>query len=283
MTIGSFHRELANRLSEKGTLDADLESEVIIRHVLGIDRSVFFRDLMRSITFHEKQSLEKIIKRRLLGEPLSYIIGTREFYSISLFVNHDVLIPRQETELLVETILSFVNENQLNNPRIVDVGTGSGAIAIALAINVPTAIIDAIDISEKALKVAKSNIDMYGLNDRVSLHRGDLLASINENDLDVIVSNPPYIPTGDMSLLQKEVLLEPRVALDGGEDGLGVISRLLWESTIKLSSNGILVFEVGSEQALAALNLAEQIFPKRPVRLLEDLSRNPRAILIGCN
>tara|TARA_Y100001934_G_C12172903_1_gene687591 strand:- start:159 stop:1010 length:852 start_codon:yes stop_codon:yes gene_type:complete len=283
MTIGSFHRELANRLSEKGTLDADLESEVIIRYVLGIDRSVFFRDLMRSITFHEKQSLEKIIKRRLLGEPLSYIIGTREFYSISLFVNHDVLIPRQETELLVETILSFVNENQLNNPRIVDVGTGSGAIAIALAINVPTAIIDAIDISEKALKVAKSNIDMYGLNDRVSLHRGDLLASINENDLDVIVSNPPYIPTGDMSFLQKEVLLEPRVALDGGEDGLGVISRLLWESTIKLSSNGILVFEVGSEQALAALNLAEQFFPGRPVSLLEDLSRNPRAILIGCN
>ena len=283
MTIGSFHRELANRLSEKGTLDADLESEVIIRYVLGIDRSVFFRDLMRSITFHEKQSLEKIIKRRLLGEPLSYIIGTREFYSISLFVNHDVLIPRQETELLVETILSFVNENQLNNPRIVDVGTGSGAIAIALAINVPTAIIDAIDISEKALKVAKSNIDMYGLNDRVSLHRGDLLASINENDLDVIVSNPPYIPTGDISFLQGEVLLEPRVALDGGEDGLSVISRLLWESTIKLSSNGILIFEVGSEQALAALNLAKQIFPKRPVRLLEDLSRNPRAILIGCN
>ena len=283
MTIGSFHRELANRLSEKGTLDADLESEVIIRYVLGIDRSVFFRDLMRSITFHEKQSLEKIIKRRLLGEPLSYIIGTREFYSISLFVNHDVLIPRQETELLVETILSFVNENQLNNPRIVYVGTGSGAIAIGLAINVPTAIIDAIDISEKALKVAKSNIDMYGLNDRVSLHRGDLLASINENDLDVIVSNPPYIPTGDISFLQGEVLLEPRVALDGGEDGLSVISRLLWESTIKLSSNGILIFEVGSEQALAALNLAKQIFPKRPVRLLEDLSRNPRAILIGCN
>ena len=283
MTIGSFHRELANRLSEKGTLDADLESEVIIRHVLGIDRSVFFRDLMRTITSHEEGFLEKIIKRRLLGEPLSYIIGTREFYSISLSVNHDVLIPRQETELLVETVLSFINESQLDNPRIVDVGTGSGAIAIALAINQPTALIDAVDISEKALKVAKSNIDKHGLNDRISLQMGDLLASIHENDLDVIVSNPPYIPTGDISFLQGEVLLEPRVALDGGEDGLGVISRLLWESTIKLSSNGILIFEVGSEQALAALNLAEQIFPKRPVRLLEDLSRNPRAILIGCN
>ena len=283
MTIGSFHRELANRLSEKGTLDADLESEVIIRHVLGIDRSVFFRDLMRTITTHEEQSLEKIIKRRLLGEPLSYIIGTREFYSISLSVNHDVLIPRQETELLVETVLSFINESQLDNPRIVDVGTGSGAIAIALAINQPTALIDAVDISEKALKVAKSNIDKHGLNDRISLQMGDILASIHENDLDVIVSNPPYIPTGDISFLQGEVLLEPRVALDGGQDGLGVISRLLWESTIKLSSNGILIFEVGSEQALAALNLAEQIFPKRPVRLLEDLSRNPRAILIGCN
>ena len=283
MTIGSFHRELANRLSEKGTLDADLESEVIIRHVLGIDRSVFFRDLMRTISSHEEESLEKIIKRRLLGEPLSYIIGTREFYSISLSVNHDVLIPRQETELLVETVLSFINESQLDNPRIVDVGTGSGAIAIALAINQPTAIIDAVDISEKALKVAKSNIDKHGLNDRISLQMGDLLASIHENDLDVIVSNPPYIPTGDISFLQGEVLLEPRVALDGGEDGLGVISRLLWESTIKLSSNGILIFEVGSEQALAALNLAKQIFPKRPVRLLEDLSRNPRAILIGCN
>ena len=198
-------------------------------------------------------------------------------------VNHDVLIPRQETELLVETVLSFINESQLDNPRIVDVGTGSGAIAIALAINQPTAIIDAVDISEKALKVAKSNIDKHGLNDRISLQMGDLLASIHENDLDVIVSNPPYIPTEDISFLQGEVLLEPRVALDGGEDGLGVISRLLWESTIKLSSNGILIFEVGSEQALAALNLAEQIFPKRPVRLLEDLSRNPRAILIGCN
>ena len=283
MTIGSFHRELANRLSEKGTLDADLESEVIIRHVLGIDRSVFFRDFMRTITSHEEGSLEKIIKRRLLGEPLSYIIGTREFYSISLSVNHDVLIPRQETELLVETVLSFIHESQLDNPRIVDVGTGSGAIAIALAINQPTAIIDAVDISEKALKVAKANIDKHGLNDRISLHMGDLLGSIHENDLDVIVSNPPYIPTRDISFLQGEVLLEPRVALDGGEDGLSVISRLLWESTIKLSSNGILIFEVGSEQALAALNLAEQIFPKRPVRLLEDLSRNPRAILIGCN
>ena len=282
MTIGSFHREFANRLIEKGSLDADLESEVVIRHVLGIDRSDFFRDLMRTVTSDEEQALEKIIKRRLLGEPLSYIIGTREFYSISLSVNPDVLIPRQETEILVDTIIYFLNENQLERPRIVDVGTGSGAIAIALATNLPTARINAIDISEKALKVARANIDKYGLTDRIALHLGDTLESIDENNLDVIVSNPPYIPTADIRFLQKEILSEPNVALDGGEDGLDVIRGLLKQSTIKLSSKGILVFEVGSEQSLAAAKLAEQSFPGRPVSLLQDLSRNPRAVLVGC-
>ena len=266
-------------LIKTGSPDAQLEAEVLIRHVLGIDRATFFRDLEEPVTDSDRQQLDDLVVRRLRREPLNYITGFREFYGLSFEVSDSVLIPRQETELLVETVISLARTRSKSEMKICDVGTGSGAIAISLAVNLPFAEITAIDISQSALDIANANRRTHGVYNRVALRRGNLLEPVDFKP-EIIVSNPPYIPMGDLSLLQPEIQYEPRVALDGGTDGLELIRGLLSQSLDKVSSTGAILFEIDSSQENSARILAREYFPNADISVLDDLSGSSRAILI---
>ncbi len=279
MKLGEALFSVREQLVEIGSYDARIEAEVILCHVLGIDRATMLRDLQESLIMEQEDLVTTLVKRRIEGEPLSYITGTREFYALSFEITEDVLIPRQETELLVEAVIKFSKKRDCALLNIADVGTGSGAIAIAIAVNIPFACVTAIDISQKALEVADVNRRTHGVLDRVSLRLGNLLEPLS-GEMNIIVSNPPYIPEGAIDGLQREVLREPRLALDGGPDGLRVIRNLLRQAKLKLSSLGMMVFEIDPTQARKTSKLSKKMFPNASITVLDDLSGEHRAILI---
>ena len=249
-------KETLNVASEElmkiGSLDARLEAEVLLRHVLKIDRATMFRDLDEDVSIEDSGNIASLVKRRTQREPLAYITGAKEFYGLPFVVSEEVLIPRQETELLVDTAIVQAKSLDKSEISIVDVGTGSGAIAVSLALNIPTSSVIAVDISESALTIADDNRRAHGLYSRVKLRRGYLLEPIVEK-IDLLVSNPPYIRSDKLTSLQEEVLKEPMVALDGGYDGLELIKKLLFQAVDKMSNPSVILFEIDSAQAAEAV------------------------------
>ena len=276
-------KETLNVASEElmkiGSLDARLEAEVLLRHVLKIDRATMFRDLDEDVSIEDSGNIASLVKRRTQREPLAYITGAKEFYGLPFVVSEDVLIPRQETELLVDTAIVQAKSLDKSQISIVDVGTGSGAIAVSLALNIPTSSVIAVDISESALTIADDNRRAHGLYSRIKLRRGNLLEPIVEK-IDILVSNPPYIRSVKLTSLQEEVLKEPMVALDGGYDGLELIKKLLFQAVDKMSNPGVILFEIDSDQAAEAVKLSQQYFPSAITTVLKDLSNNERAVLL---
>ena len=276
-------KETLNVASEElmkiGSLDARLEAEVLLRHVLKIDRATMFRDLDEDVSIEDSGNIASLVKRRTQREPLAYITGAKEFYGLPFVVSEDVLIPRQETELLVDTAIAQAKSLDKSQISIVDVGTGSGAIAVSLALNIPTSSVIAVDISESALTIADDNRRAHGLYSRIKLRRGNLLEPIVEK-IDILVSNPPYIKSDKLTSLQEEVLKEPMVALDGGDDGLELIKKLLFQAVDKMSNPGVILFEIDSDQAAEAVKLSQQYFPSAITTVLKDLSNNERAVLL---
>ena len=279
MNLREIFNSAGETLMRTGSPDAQLEAEVLIRHVLQIDRATFFRDLEQPVTDCDWERLDDLVNRRLNREPLNYITGLREFYGLDFEVSDSVLIPRQETELLVDTVISLARSRPKCDMKICDIGTGSGAIAVSVAVNLPSAEVMAIDISQRALDIADANRRMHGVYNRVSLRRGNLLEPVDWKP-EIIVSNPPYIRRSDLSLLQPEIQYEPSVALDGGPDGLEVIRGLLRQSSDKVSSTGAILFEIDSSQKESARMLSREYFPNSEISILDDLSGNSRAILI---
>ncbi|HJO61088.1 MAG: peptide chain release factor N(5)-glutamine methyltransferase [SAR202 cluster bacterium] len=276
-------KETLNVASEElmkiGSLDARLEAEVLLRHVLKIDRATMFRDLDEDVSIEDSGNIASLVKRRTQREPLAYITGAKEFYGLPFVVSEEVLIPRQETELLVDTAIVQAKSLDKSEISIVDVGTGSGAIAVSLALNIPTSSVIAVDISESALTIADDNRRAHGLYSRVKLRRGNLLEPIVEK-IDILVSNPPYIRSDKLTSLQEEVLQEPMVALDGGYDGLELIKKLLFQAVDKMSNPSVILFEIDSDQAAEAVKLSQQFFPSAIITVLKDLSNNERAVLL---
>lgn len=269
----------SEELMKTGSLDAKLEAEVLLRHVLKIDRAAMFRDLDEDISMEDSSNIASLVKRRIKREPLAYITGVKEFYGLPFVVSEDVLIPRQETELLVDAAIVQAKSLGKNEISIVDVGTGSGAIAVSLALNIPTSSIIAVDISEAALAIADDNRRTHGLYSRIKLRRGNLLEPIIDK-IDILVSNLPYIRSDKLTSLQEEVLREPVVALDGGYDGLELIKRLLFQAVDKMSNPGVILFEIDPDQASEAVKLCQQFFPSAITTVLKDLSNNERAVLL---
>ena len=276
-------KETLNVASEElmkiGSLDARLEAEVLLRHVLKIDRATMFRDLDEDVSIEDSGNIASLVKRRTQREPLAYITGAKEFYGLPFVVSEEVLIPRQETELLVDTAIVQAKSLDKSEISIVDVGTGSGAIAVSLALKIPTSSVIAVDISESALTIADDNRRAHGLYSRVKLRRGSLLEPIVEK-IDILVSNPPYIRSDKLTSLQEEVLKEPMVALDGGYDGLELIKKLLFQAVDKMSNPSVILFEIDSDQAAEAVKLSQQFFPSAITTVLKDLSNNERAVLL---
>jgi release factor glutamine methyltransferase len=262
--------------------DARLEAEVMIMNVLRMPRQDIFAHQEMEVGPQQEQALAQIMERRLQREPLAYILGYKEFYGINLLVNPNVLIPRPETESLVEHAL-FMALMGMETPELViaDVGTGAGAIAINLAIHLPAARIYAIDCADPVLDVASYNIRAHNVSDRITLLKGDLLEPLPE-PVDLIVANLPYVPTERIPTLQPEIQWEPRQALDGGPQGLDHIERLLRQASgDKLKEHGIILLELDPEQAPAVNELAGQLFPKAETSVEKDLAQRDRMFIIN--
>ena len=233
-----------------------LNAELLLAHSLNLSREGLYIHLHDQLEEREKEVWEELIRRRISGEPLQYILGRQEFWSIDFKVDPRVLIPRPETELLVEQSLSILSELTLHrNPSVLEIGTGSGAIAIALAKEIKRIFLVATDISRDALLLAKENAESAGVRHRIEFVDGDLFGpfrpSTGNGFFDLILSNPPYIVRRKISTLAKEVKdYEPTIALDGGEDGLAFYRRIVPEASGYLREGGWLLLEVALGQAL---------------------------------
>lgn len=274
-------RETHQTLEAAGIPDARLEAEVMVMTVMRMTRQNIFAEQETEVPASETQQLAAIVAQRLKRTPLAYILGYREFYGINVVVTPDVLIPRPETEGMVEhTLFMALMGMETRELTIADVGTGSGAIAVNLAIHLPAARIYAVDISEPALDVAAYNIRGHAVHDRVRLGHGDLLEPLPE-PVDLIVANLPYIPTDRIPALQPEVQQEPQLALDGGPDGLDLVRRLLEQAPEKLNSPGIILLELDPEQFPAVEAMALQLFPDAEITAEQDLARHDRIMVIN--
>lgn len=223
------------------------DAELLMQHLLQRERAALLARWKERLSADEAAIYVDLIQRRFAGEPIQYILGKTEFFGLPFSVSSDVLIPRPETEHLVEKAIELAG--RFAEPRIVDVGTGSGAIAVALAWALPEAQITAIDISPRALTVAKQNAERNGVSDRVRFLHGNLLAPAVAERFEIIVSNPPYVAAADRSSLAVEVRdHEPAVALFAGADGLDVIRRLIPAAFAALVPNGALLIEIGYDQ-----------------------------------
>ena len=239
---------------------ARLECELLLAHILGVKRHHLYLNDHGILAQDQTNTFTAMLERRLKGEPLQYILGTWEFMGLPFQVDPRVLIPRWETEWLVDTILKTI-KGKKTNPRILDLGTGSGAIAVSLAYFLPEAVVTAADIQADALQVAKDNAALNGISDRIHFLHGDmfaplfssghpLLSSGHRLKFDVIVSNPPYIPSEEIPSLMKDVRdYEPVTALDGGMDGLDFYRRIAADAWDYLDDNGFCAMEVGAGQS----------------------------------
>ena len=253
------------------------DAELLLAHVLAQPRTWVLAHPEAPLTDTEQASFLTLIQRRVEGTPLQYLLGLQEFYGLELRVTPDALIPRPETELLVEAVIAW-SRKRLKPMNMLDIGTGTGAIALALAANEPMLEVLATDISPSALQLARDNALRLGLNDRVRFLESDLFSSLEPGLLfDAIVSNPPYIPAGDATTMQREVVEhEPHLALFAGPDGLAIYRRLIplaWES---LRMEGLLALEFGYGQADAMRDL---LYGWRNVRILNDYAGIPRIAL----
>jgi release factor glutamine methyltransferase len=282
--MASVHERLveARQVLTQSGIDADeaaLDTEVLARHVLGWDRARLIASWREPAPAGFTEDFARLVARRACREPVSYIIGRREFWGFEFAVTPDVLIPRPETELVVEAALRFSRDVRLP-ACVIDVGTGSGCIAIALARELPLSHVVATDVSPAALAVARRNAARLGVGHRLTLINGDLLEGTPE-PADLIVSNPPYVPAGDAPTLQPEVgRHEPPVALFGGDgDGLDVVRRLLAAASTRVSPGGRLIIEFGFGQA-PALRLAAQGAGWEMAEMIPDLQGIPRVAVL---
>jgi release factor glutamine methyltransferase len=256
---------------------AALDAEVLARRVLGWDRARFLTDRNESATSVFLLNYEPLVARRERREPVSYILGTREFWGLDFEVGPAVLIPRPETEMIIEETLAAVDRN--SSPRIVDVGTGSGCIAIVLAREIPGARVLASDVSPEALAVARRNAARHGVGDRVTFVETSFLDGI-EQGIDVIVSNPPYVPSISRPGLTPEVRdYEPRVAVFSGEDGLDGLRSVLEGAAAKLVPGGLLVMEFGCGQDDCVTSLVHAVTGLQLVKVRHDLQDIPRTVI----
>jgi release factor glutamine methyltransferase len=283
-TIGRWLNWTTDFLRDKGAESPRLDAEVLLAHVRSCKRIELYTAFEEVASEPLRQRFRELVKERAAGKPVAYLVGQREFFSLTFEVTPDVLIPRPETELVVVRALDVAKQLPLtertDGVQIADVGAGSGILAVTLAKRLPAARVTAIDVSAKALEVARRNAERHGVADRVKWFEGDLFTSVPaDRQFDVVVSNPPYITTAEMSALADDVRrFEPTVALVGGETGTGVIERLIPQAAQRLRPAGWLIMEISPTivERVEGLLDAEQRLERRPT--LKDLAGLPRAV-----
>ena len=274
-----------SRLLESAGVDQQvLTAGVLLRHVMAVDRTYLLTRSEEQIEESQYRDYLALVDRRAAGEPLQYLTGHQEFYGLDFIVTPDVLIPRPETEFLVERIINLVGEMKQDAPVIVDVGTGSGCIAVTLAKQLPQAKLIATDASSRALAVARENAGRHGVQDRIEFIEGNLLEPLAANPVqghvDLLASNPPYVNEADLESLQREVRdWEPHGALFGGPDGLDFYRRLLVESPVYLKPEGFVVLEIGFSQ-LESINEMVKAGAFAVIDITRDLQGIPRTLCL---
>jgi len=259
----------------RGIASPRLDAELLVAKALGTDRVGLYLDLNRPLVDQERSAIRPLVARRREREPVAYILGHRDFYGRRFKVTPDVLIPRPDTETLVEHALECIPEDV--PCRVLDVGTGSGAIAVTIAAERPLAQVTATDISEAALKIASENAERLEVAGRIRFERANLLSGAEQYD--VIVSNPPYITVSEMKTLQAEVReYEPVTALEAGEDGLDVVRALLATAEPVTANGAQMLIEVGSGQAAAVVDFAAEHTAWQLVAVYPDLNRIERVV-----
>lgn len=299
-TVGGCLRLATDLLSEAGIPSPRLDAELLLAHVVGLERWRLVLERDRKLTPSELQAFKALIEQRLRRQPVAYILGRKEFWSLPLKVTPAVMIPRPETEVLVEAALrqlrgvrgqgSGVRKGSTTGPCtlhpgpiIVELGTGSGAIALALAKELPQAEIYATDRSPEALAIARGNACSLGLAQRIVFLQGDLYEPLPEalaGKIDLLISNPPYIPSEELERLEPEVrLYEPRMALDGGPDGLEIHRRISASAGHFLRPGGLLALEIGADQGKAAVQLLEKERLYNAIEVVRDYAGHDRVLL----
>lgn len=266
MTVKEILGRAALRLREAAILSARLEAELLLAHVLGVGRLDLHAAGDRSLAAAEAAAFEALLERRARGEPVAYLTGRREFYSLEFEVTRDTLVPRPETEMLVDRV------RELAPRRLLDLGTGSGCVAVACAVHLGGAEVTATDVSPVALEVARRNAARHGA--RVRFLEGDLYAALPVGErFDVIASNPPYVRAPEAA---RVATFEPLLALDGGPEGTTLLARVIEGAPRFLAAGGTLLCEIGEDQEAAALRLAAGRFAA--VEVARDLAGHPRML-----
>ena len=256
--------------------EADLDARLLAEHVLGWTTERFFADSTEAPPPSFDARFEALVARRAAREPFAYIVGRQEFWGLEIDVSPAVLIPRPETELIVEAACEIIAAG--SPAAVADVGTGSGCLAVAIARDRPQVTIVATDVSDAALEIARHNANQLAVASRIAFHRADLLDGLDDL-FDLVVSNPPYVREGDRAEIQPEVRYEPAFALYAGDDGLDVIRRLVPQSVERLKRGGTLIFEFGFGQADAVTELLSSTPGLRIIRLRDDLQGIPRVAI----
>jgi len=253
MTVLEVLNAATDYLRKQGVESPRLNAEHLLAYVLAMKNRIgLYLEFERTLGEAERAPLRDLVRRRSEGIPLQHLLGTVDFMGFVFATDARALIPRPETEQLVELLLA---ESLLD--RIVDVGTGSGVIALSLALKRPLAEITACEISPDALELARENAERHGLTGRITFLESDLLSAV-PGPIDAVVANLPYIPSDEIASLSREVRHDPQIALDGGSDGLAIIRRLAGEAAAKLAPGGLIALEIGSGQAAGAQQIASQ-------------------------
>ncbi|MBI3408836.1 MAG: peptide chain release factor N(5)-glutamine methyltransferase [Planctomycetes bacterium] len=278
-TLGALLEWTAKHLAQKGAEFPRLDAEVLLAHAAGCKRiDLYGVRFGEEATPDVRQRYRELIRRRIEGCPVAYLVGKKEFYGLEFQVGAAVLIPRPDSEHLVMEALAVAKS--MATPRVLDIGTGSGNLAVALAKNLPEARVTAIDKSPEALAIARTNAEKHGAADRIRILAGDLFGPLDEAErFEVIVCNPPYIPTGEIKALAPGVReYEPAPALDGGPDGFAVFGRLVDEARARLAHGGYLLVEIGAPQESAARAKIGRFAEFELAPTLKDYSGHPRVL-----
>lgn len=277
-TIGSILKWTEQYFQDKGVESPRLDAEVLLSHVLDKERIYLYVHFDEPMEAKELAAYKELIKKRIARVPVAYILGYKEFMGLAFAVTPAVLIPRPDTEILAEAVIERLEKKE--SPSFADIGTGSGAVALSVLANVPEARGSAVDISPDALAVAKKNAGALGVADRVGFYCGDLCEPLAKKHFDAIVSNPPYIPDGDIAGLSPEVRKEPYGALSGGADGLDFYRRLVQDGAKLLKPDGFMAFEVGIRQAKRVEALAKEAGRFSETRILKDYAGIERVVIM---
>ncbi|MFH1372299.1 MAG: peptide chain release factor N(5)-glutamine methyltransferase [bacterium] len=271
-------------LVDAGIDRAKSEVELILCHILGVDRLDLYLRGEAALTEDILGQLQGIIKRRAERYPLQYILGESWFYGRKFHVSPAVMVPTPETELLCETAIGFVHEKGLPQPRVLDVGVGSGVIAVTVAAELDECEVLAIDCSPDAIDITHHNAEELGVGDKIEFRQSDFFAEIHPDEkFNLILSNPPYISDSEYESLPPEVLADPKTALLAGEDGLDAIRVILRDAPDYLAEDGLIMFEIGYRQADRVVKLTETDDRYRSIVILRDLNDIDRVVALGCN